>query len=156
MEKIMEATSKSVLTYTSKIITLWTVFLLGSLFHTQLALMPLFHGMEVTESHAHDFASVNFIFWFMFFFFLIPLVAIVTATFSQSKQFRNFHFWLTVVYSILNFLHLVIDAMISVPRYQILLMGFLFVVGLLLNLVSYQWKKESLVTVPIEKSKFKH
>jgi hypothetical protein len=29
--------------YPSKIITLWAVFLLGMLFHSQLGLMPLFH-----------------------------------------------------------------------------------------------------------------
>ena len=33
--------------YREKIIALWTVFLLGTLFHTQLALIPLFHGIDV-------------------------------------------------------------------------------------------------------------
>jgi hypothetical protein len=36
--------------YRGKIIALWTVFLLGKLFHTQLGLMPLFHGLNVVES----------------------------------------------------------------------------------------------------------
>jgi hypothetical protein len=36
-----------------KIIALWTVFLLGTLFHTQLALMPLFHGLSVLAPHGH-------------------------------------------------------------------------------------------------------
>lgn len=136
--------SKGGLNYTQKIVTLWSTFLLGTLFHTQLALMPLFHGMDVTESHAHDFASVNFIFWFMFLFFLIPLSIIVIATFNQAQKFRSFHFWLTIVYSVLNLAHFVIDVIIAVPVYQSVLMAFLFLVGLLLNLVSYQWKKESL------------
>ena len=35
-----------------KIITLWGVFLLGLLFHTQLALMPLFHGLPVNDAPA--------------------------------------------------------------------------------------------------------
>lgn len=140
----MKPKLKDGLNYTNKIITLWSVFLLGILFHTQLALMPLFHGVDVTESHAHDFASVNFIFWFMFLFFLIPLLIIVITAFNQSKQFKSFHFWLTIIYSILNLVHLVIDVIIAMPAYQSILMSFLFLVGLLLNLVSYQWIKEGL------------
>ncbi len=38
------------ITLQEKIIALWIVFLLGMLFHTQLALMPLFHGLKVAES----------------------------------------------------------------------------------------------------------
>jgi hypothetical protein len=45
-----------------KIIALWTVFLLGTLFHTQLALMPLFHGLSLLAPHgpmATDMSEIS-------------------------------------------------------------------------------------------------
>jgi len=125
-----------------KIVTLWTVFLLGTLFHTQLALMPLFHGMDVVESHAHDFVSVDAIFWFMFGFFLIPLVVLVALLFKPSRQLRRFHFGLTLIYTLLNAVHFLVDMMIAAPGYQQLLMAFLLIVGLLLNKVAHQWMRD--------------
>lgn len=124
-----------------KITSLWTVFLLGTLFHTQLALMPLFHGMNVTESRAHSFVSVDAVMWFMLIFFSLPLLAIIECAFSSAQRFRQLHFALTVVYTVFNLLHLVADALISVPSYQLMLMTLLLLVGLLLNEVSYRWMK---------------
>lgn len=37
-----------------KILVLWNVFLLGLLFHTDLGLMPLFHGLDVAHSDPHQ------------------------------------------------------------------------------------------------------
>ena len=125
--------------FPAKITTLWTAFLLGLLFHTQLALMPLFHGNRVVQSHAHDYVSVNAILWFMLIFFCIPLVAIASCVFCSSRPFRQIHFGITLVYTGLNLLHFVIDAAISVPGYQLALMALLLLLGLLLNLVAYQW-----------------
>jgi hypothetical protein len=125
----------------TKITALWTVFLLGTLFHTQLALMPLFHGLSVVESHAHDYISVNAVMWFMLIFFSLPLLAIVGCVFSPSPSFRKLHFGMTLVYTVLNLLHLGLDSIIAVPSYQLVLMTFLMVVGLLLNIVAYQWMK---------------
>ncbi|MGB7085112.1 MAG: hypothetical protein WBD47_06135, partial [Phormidesmis sp.] len=51
------------------------------------------------------------------------------------------HFVMTVVYTILNLLHLVIDTLIAAPSYQLALMTLLLLVGLLVNVVSYQWIK---------------
>lgn len=127
--------------FTVKITGLWTVFLLGTLFHTQLALMPLFHGMGVAESHTHNFASVDAVMWFMLLFFSLPLLAIIGCVFLTSRRFRLLHFVTTVVYTILNLLHLVIDTLIAAPSYQLALMTLLLLVGLLVNVVSYQWIK---------------
>jgi len=124
-----------------EITALWTVFLLGTLFHTQLALMPLFHGLSVVESHAHDYVSISAVMWFMLIFFSLPLLAILGCAFYPSRQFRRFHFGMTLVYTVLNLLHFVLDSIIAVSSYQLVLMALLFGVGLLLNFVAYQWMK---------------
>ena len=65
----------------------------------------------------------------------------VTA-FYKLKRWRSLHFGLTVLYSILNFAHLVADLLVEpIAWYQIVLMLLLFLVGILLNIVSYQWLK---------------
>lgn len=53
--------------YPEKIAALWTTFLLGTLFHTQLGLMPLFHGQSIVESH--QTSNLDPIFWGMLLFF---------------------------------------------------------------------------------------
>lgn len=125
--------------YPGKIIALWTVFLLGTVFHTQLALMPIFHGISVAQSHTHEFIDLSSILWLMLGFFLLPMMAIIATAFNNSRRYRVFHFGLTLLYSVMNLLHLVLDLFVSVPNYQIALMGFLLLVGILLNIVSFQW-----------------
>ena len=129
--------------FATTITTLWVVFLLGILFHTQLALMPLFHGLSVAESHAHNYISIDAVLWFMLIFFSLPLLAIIGCTFYDSLKFRRLHFGITLVYTVLNLLHLILDSMIGVPSYQLILMALLLCVGLLLNLVAYQWIRGS-------------
>lgn len=126
-----------------QIINLWIVFLLGLLFHTQLGLMPLFHGFSVTESQAQDISEISLILWLMLAFFVLPMVAIVLTTFLDSHRYRIIHFGLTVVFSVLNLMHLVADLMVRpIAWYQIVLMAMLFIIGLLLNLVSFRWMRE--------------
>jgi hypothetical protein len=127
--------------FAARITALWTVFLLGTLFHTQLALMPLFHGLSVVESHTRDYISVNAVMWFMLIFFLLPLLAIVGCIFSPSPSFRKAHFGMTLVYTVFNLLHLGLDSIIAVPSYQLVLMTFLVLVGLQLNIFAYQWMR---------------
>ncbi len=131
--------------YREKIIALWTVFLLGTLFHTQLALMPLFHGIDVAMMrHLHQeaatMAEIQPILWGMLLFFTLPILAIVATAFYQFKYYRTFHFGLTLVYTVLNLIHLVADLTVDpIFWYQIVLMLLLFLIGILLNIVSYQW-----------------
>ena len=112
---------------------------MGMLFHTDLALMPLFHDLEVEHSHATG--DVNAIFGFMLIFFVLPMLAIIIPTFTNAKSYRTFHFGFTLVYSILNLGHLIADIMVGAPWYQLVLMVLLLLIGLLLNLVSFQWSK---------------
>ncbi|WP_371260765.1 hypothetical protein [Myxosarcina sp. GI1] len=131
--------------YREKIIALWTVFLLGTLFHTQLALMPLFHGIDVAiVGHHHQqtatMAEIAPILWGMLIFFVLPIIAIVATAFYESKSYRKLHFGLTIVYTVLNFFHAIADLLvIPVAWYQIALMVLLLAIGILLNLVAYQW-----------------
>jgi hypothetical protein len=132
--------------FTVKIIALWSVFLFGTIFHTQLGLIPLFHGLDVLAAHGHvatDISEISMILWLMLGFFMLPLVAIIALCFFNSRKFRVGHFWLTVFYSIMNLAHLVVDLIIQpIAWYQIALMAFLFVNGLILNVVAYQWVRE--------------
>ena len=136
--------------YREKIITLWTVFLLGTLFHTQLALMPLFHGIDVAMmSHHHQetatMAEIQPILWGMLLFFSLAMLAIVGTAFYQFKRWRTLHFGLTLVYTVLNFAHLIADLLVDpIAWYQITLMFLLLAVGILLNLVSYQWLRNGI------------
>ncbi|PSR17481.1 hypothetical protein C8255_12435 [filamentous cyanobacterium CCP3] len=130
-----------------QLIALWTVFLLGTLFHTQLALIPLFHGLSVLAPHGHvatGISEIASVLWLMLAFFIVPLMAMVGICFFDSRLYRLAHLWLTLIYSVLNVAHLVVD--ISIPPvawYQVALMAWLVVVGLGLNGVAYRWFKAS-------------
>ena len=143
MIKPMKAKDHTTINSQGKIIALWIVFLLGMLFHTQLALMPLFHGLSVIESHTHEYLELHKIMWLMLAIFTLPMLAIIATAFNDSRLYRILHFGLTILYTVNNFLHFVLDVLVKVPDYQLFLMAFLFVIGLLLNLVSYQWLQGS-------------
>lgn len=135
--------------YQIKIITLWATFLLGLLFHTQLGLMPLFHGQEI--AHSHDTSEISWILWLMLGFFILPMFSMIGTVFTQSKQFRVGHFWLTVIYSFLNFSHIMADLFFTpIAWFQIALMVVLFFIGILLNIVSFQWMKYHPVSRTLE------
>ncbi|WP_341529340.1 hypothetical protein WKK05_08565 [Nostoc sp. UHCC 0302] len=127
--------------YRERIIALWTVFLLGILFHTQLGLMPLFHGLSVVEAQkATNINDISVIMWLMLSFFVLPMLAIIATAFTDSKRYRMIHFGLTIFYSIMNLLHVILDLFVQpVFWYQIALMILLFLVGLLLNITAFQW-----------------
>jgi hypothetical protein len=124
--------------YPNQIIALWVAFLLALLFHTDLGLMPLFHGQSV--AHTQDTQDISWILWLMLLFFLPPLWAIILPTFTNSQKYRTVHFCLTVLYSFLNVSHLIADLLVTpIAWYQITLMTVLCLIGFLLNIVSYRW-----------------
>ncbi|MDJ0636171.1 MAG: hypothetical protein QNJ34_23520 [Xenococcaceae cyanobacterium MO_188.B29] len=133
--------------YREKIIALWTVFLLGLLFHTQLGLMPLFHGIDVAiMGHYHQevatVAEIEPILWGMLVFFMLPMLAIIATAFYEFKRYRVFHFGLTLVYTVLNLIHAIADLLVTpIAWYQIVLMVLLLFIGILLNIVAYQWMR---------------
>lgn len=130
--------------YRERIIALWTVFLLGTLFHTQLNLMPLFHGLPAIESEkATTINDISGIMWLMLGFFVLPMLAIIVTSCTDLKRYRIIHFGLTIFYSIMNLLHVILDLFVQpVLWYQIALMVLLFFVGLLLNITAFQWMRQ--------------
>jgi hypothetical protein len=129
--------------YQEKIITLWAVFLLGTLFHTQLGLMPLFHNQSIVLSGSRATDNIAWVLWSMFGFFVIPMIAMALILFDDSKRYRKLHFGITIFYSAMNLLHIVADLLVKpIAWYQIALMVVLFMIGLLLNLVSFRWMQE--------------
>lgn len=130
--------------YPAKIITLWAVFLLGLLFHTQLGLMPLFHGLSIAEPQTSSTTDISPILWLMLAFFTFPMLAMILCLFTHSKGYRNLHFGLTMMYTVLNFAHVVADLLVSPIIWpQIVLMVILLLIGIILNWVSWQWLKAS-------------
>ena len=125
--------------YRLKIIALWTAFLLGMLFHTQLALMPLFHGLSVAHSHTHDYLPLNTLFGLMLGLFGIAMAAIVTTALVNGQGYKTLHFGLILLYTVINGSHLIFDVWVGVPSYQLCRMGYLLIMGLLLNVVAFQW-----------------
>ncbi len=125
--------------YRQKIIALWAAFLLGMLFHTQLALMPLFHGLSVAHSHTHDYLQLTAIFWLMLGVFGMAMAAMIATALVSGQRYKTLHFGLTLLYTIINGCHLALDAIVGVPSYQLCLMAYLLIIGLILNVVSYQW-----------------
>ena len=128
-----------VLRYQIKLIALWSAFLLGLLFHTQLGLMPLFHGIDVASSHTHEYANLTMVFSLMLLFYCIPLLLIVGVPFLNLHRGRSLNFGLTVIYTILNLIHFALDVVVKAPGYQLILMLILVGIGFLLNGVTYQW-----------------
>jgi hypothetical protein len=129
------------LQYQLRIIALWTAFLLGLIFHTDLGLMPLFHGVDVASSHGHDTFPLSIIFWLMLLFFAIPMMAIALTPFLHHHRGNQLNFGLTVIYSILNLIHFGMDVLVKAPSYQLALMGMLVLIGFALNRVTFQWLK---------------
>lgn len=126
--------------YQEKIVSLWIVFLLGLLFHTQLGLMPLFHGLDVVASPSQNMAEIAPIMWLMLGFFALPMAAIVGTVMTNTRRYRTLHFGFTLLYTLLNLSHLIADLVVQpIAWYQIALMVILLVIGLLINVVSYQW-----------------
>lgn len=125
-----------------KIIALWIVFLFGTVFHTQLALMPLLYGENVvmpdTQGKMPAFES-----WLMLGMFVLPAIAIVVTAFNNSRRYRLIHFCLTVLFTVINFIHIVFDLSVQpIVWHQIVSIVLLLVNGLLLNIVSLQWLRE--------------
>jgi len=64
---------------------LWLAWFLALLFHTDLGLMPLFHGRSPEiESHV-DPAQLPLVFWAMLIYFLIPLVVLVVNSYAATS-----------------------------------------------------------------------
>lgn len=127
---------------------LWTAWLLVMLFHVELGLMPLFHGLSVEIKSEVPASRITRLFLAMLFYFLIPLFAMLTAVhaiadpggWSATPAWRAGQFWLSVVYSLTNVMHWVADIRIPDSRGdQVILMGIITLIGLLINQQTWAW-----------------
>lgn len=127
---------------------LWLAWLLVMLFHVELGLMPLFHGLSVQIKSEVPASRLPRLFLAMLLYFLIPLFALLAvvhaiadpAGWSATLPWRAGQFWLSVVYSLSNGIHLLADVRIPDSRGdQVLLMVILTLIGLLINQQSWAW-----------------
>jgi hypothetical protein len=123
----------------TQIIALWSVFLFGMVFHSQLAFMPALYGENVAMPESTGKMPL-FHLWGMLGFFAIPMIAISATVLYTSPTYRMIHFGLTLFYSVMNLAHGVVDLMVRpIEWYQIALMALVFLNGIALNIVAFQW-----------------
>ncbi len=130
---------------------LWIAYLLAMLFHVELGLMPLFHGQSAQIESAVDPSRLSIVFWGMLLYFLIPLTLLLLITYAAGdddhcrrwRPWRRIHFWISIVYTVTNFVHLFADVMIPDSRGdQVLLMAMLLMIGLLINREARCWLQQ--------------
>lgn len=134
--------------------SLWTCWLLAMIFHVDLGLMPLFHGLSPEiESHV-DPALLPLLFTAMLIYFLIPLGSILLISWQASDPasaglrwphaWRRVHFWISVAYTVSNVPHLLADILVPDSRTdQVALMVVLVLLGLLINREGWIWWRQS-------------
>ena len=131
--------------------TLWLSWFLCMLFHVDLGLMPLFHGLSpAIESHVAP-GRLPLVFGAMLGYFLVPLLALNLIAYASSAPaevrrwapFRRLHFWLSVLYTATNIPHLIADIVVPDSRWdQVLLMVAMVLIGLLINLEAWRWWRD--------------
>ncbi|MDJ0733165.1 MAG: hypothetical protein QNJ47_03615 [Nostocaceae cyanobacterium] len=123
----------------AQIIALWAVFLFGTVFHSQLAFMPILYGENVAMPSYKGKMPLSHP-WLMLGFFIIPMLAILLTVFNASPLYRMIHFGVTVFYTLMNFVHAAMDLTVRpIEWYQIALMVIVFINGVALNILAYQW-----------------
>jgi hypothetical protein len=129
---------------------LWTAYLLAMLFHVDLGLMPLFHGLSPEIESQVPKENLAGVFWAMLIYFLLPLISLLLITYAEDSEegtrsrfwqrWRAFHLGLSVFYTITNIPHLVADILVPDSRSdQVFLMVVLLVLGLLINREAWLW-----------------
>ncbi|MCT0226553.1 hypothetical protein [Synechococcus sp. CS-1328] len=141
--------------YALRLRSLWICWLLATLFHVELGLMPLFHGQSPEiESHV-DPAQLPLLFGAMLGYFLLPLLAVLLIAYAASdptgsrrwRPWRRVHFWFSIVYTITNIPHLIADIVVPDSRLdQVVLMVVLVLLGLAINLEGWRWWRQALPT----------
>ena len=124
-----------------KITILWGVFLLGMIFHSLLAIMPIFFGADVAMPDATGSVPASMM-WMSLLIYLLPMLLIVLILFTEKKWFKITNFGFSILVTLMNIFHLIGHITgISVQLFQVVLLTFVLVSGILLNIVSYKWIK---------------
>ena len=140
--------NRTAIDHAPRIAALWAAWLIVMLFHVELGLMPLFHGIPVAiESHVAA-ARLPQLFLAMLLYTLAPVAAMLLATYaataghhwSAAGRWRAGQCLLGGLYSVTNLGHLVADIVIPDSRLdQVLLMAVLTLIGLLINRETWLW-----------------
>lgn len=136
--------------YSLRLRHLWTAYLLAMLFHVDLGLMPLFHGLSPEIESQVPKESLPALFWAMLIYFLIPLMSLVLIAYADGsdrgtqrhfwQRWRAVHFWLSLLYTLTNIPHLIADILVPDSRGdQVFLMLVLLGLGLLINREAWLW-----------------
>lgn len=131
--------------------SLWLAYLLAMLFHVDLGLMPLFHGLSPEIASRLPPARLALVFWGMLLYFLIPLGSVLRIAWAASQptrpgrwlRWRRTHFWISVVYTLTNIPHLAADILVPDSRGdQVALMAVLLLIGVVINREAWAWWRE--------------
>ena len=130
------------MTNRQKIITLWTVFIFGMVFHSLLAMMPLFFGADIAMPNATGSVPCSMM-WMSLLIYLLPIILIVLILFTEKKWFKITNFGFSILITLMNIFHIIEHiSETSVQMVQVVLLTFVLISGILLNIVSYKWMKE--------------
>lgn len=133
---------------------LWLTYLLAMLFHVELGLMPLFHGISPTIESQVSADRLPLLFWAMLIYFLVPLACVLLLAYAPQRddpqpsrglwrRWRGLHLLLSIVYTISNVPHLIADILVPDSRGdQVFLMLVLLVIGLLINREAWLWWRQ--------------
>lgn len=125
-----------------KVILLWIVLLFGMMAHSQLAVMPVFFGVDVAIPGAAGSMPVS-MGWMCLFFYLVPLLLVVGVMSSGAKWFRITNLMFGGLIALLNASHLCEHAAeVPVDRVQVVLLGWVLIFSIIQCGVSFQWAKE--------------
>jgi len=128
--------------------SLWISYLLAMLFHVDLGLMPLFHGLSPEIASQVPAQRLGWVYRGMLLYFLVPLACLLRISWASSQSlrrghwlgWRRLHFWISVIYTLTNVPHLIADIVIPDARSdQAALMAVLLLLGLLLNREAWAW-----------------
>lgn len=145
--------------YALRLRQLWTAYLLAMLFHVDLGLMPLFHGLSPEIESQVPKENLSALFWAMLIYFLIPLVSLVLIAYADGAQLgRNRRLWqrwralhciISILYTITNIPHLIADILVPDSRGdQVFLMLVLLGLGLLINREAWLWWRTGRAATP--------
>lgn len=139
---------------------LWLTYLLAMLFHVELGLMPLFHGLSPAIESQVRTDRLPLLFWAMLIYFLVPLACVLLLAYAPQRddpppsrglwrRWPGLHLGLSLVYTITNIPHLIADILVPDSRGdQVFLMVVLLVIGLLINREAWLWWRQ-LQKVPV-------
>ena len=133
---------------------LWLSYLLAMLFHVELGLMPLFHGISPAIESQVSPGSLPLLFWAMLLYFLIPLACLLLIAYAPPRgepqlahgfwgRWRALHLGISILYTLTNVPHLIADIVVPDSRGdQVFLMLVLLLIGLLINREAWLWWRQ--------------